>query len=78
MTVVMAVVVPAAAVVVGGFRYVAQWRDNVFFEYYYVEPNFKCVEDCAPLKPGQEYPNTDSNCGDLTPLNNSVCWGGGG
>jgi N-acetylglucosamine-6-sulfatase len=58
--------------------YIASWRNNVFIEYYYVEPNFKCVADCTPLKPQQEYPLQDSDCGDLTPGNNSQCWGGGG
>ena len=56
--------------------YAANWRDNIFIEYYYVEPNDKCVEDCQPLKPNQEYPLADSLCGDLTPGNNSHCWGG--
>eukprot|EP00750_Incisomonas_marina_P015751 INCI186.1.p1 GENE.INCI186.1~~INCI186.1.p1 ORF type:complete len:603 (+),score=92.86 INCI186.1:106-1914(+) len=58
--------------------YMDQWRDSVFIEYYYVEPNNKCVEGCAPLSPDQEYPVTDSNCVDLTPNKNTHCWGGFG
>jgi hypothetical protein len=40
--------------------------------------NDKCVASCKALKPAQEYPNSDSNCGILTPGNNSECWGGKG
>lgn len=54
--------------------YIDTWRDCVFIEYYYVEPNSKCVQDCKT--PGGNYPHTDSNCVNLN--NNTQCWGGNG
>ena len=56
--------------------YAEAWRDHVFLEYYYVEPNNKCVENCSVVPPNQQYPHRDADCGDLTPENNAVCWGG--
>ena len=56
--------------------YIANWRDNVFIEYYYVAPNLKCVENCTALTPEEEYPLTQQWCGDLTPGANTKCWGG--
>ena len=56
--------------------YAEAWRDHVFLEYYYVEPNNKCVENCSVVPPNHQYPHRDADCGDLTPENNAVCWGG--
>lgn len=56
--------------------YRAAWRDNVFFEYYFVDINAKCVTGCGTLSRQEEYPVKDSECGDLTPFKNSHCWGG--
>jgi len=60
----------------GGAKEAQPWREAVFFEYYYVDDNDKCVENCKPLSRKQEYPNADSLCANLTPFANSVCWGG--
>ena len=38
---------------------VDSWRDEVFIEYYYNDPNVKCVENCNP-KAGQ-YPKRTSH-----------------
>jgi len=57
-------------------EYAASWRDHVFIEYYYVEPNDKCVMNCSALTPLQEFPYHDADCGDLTPEHNAICWGG--
>lgn len=54
--------------------YANNWRDCAFIEYYYVEPNSKCVQGCKV--PGGNYPHSDSNCVDLE--KNDHCWGGGG
>jgi len=56
--------------------YANAWRDHVFVEYYYVEPNNKCVDNCSAVPPDQQYPHRDADCGDLTPEHNAVCWGG--
>lgn len=58
-------------------RYRARWRTAVFIEYYYVNVNTKCVAQCEPLTPAEEYPNRDSNCGDLSPGSNAKCWSNG-
>ena len=49
------------------------WRDEVFIEYYYNDPNIKCVEGCIP--DAGKYPTRDSFCTELTVLPNTVCWG---
>ena len=56
--------------------YRAAWRDHVFFEYYFVDNNDKCVTGCDTLSHAQEYPLKDSDCVDLTPFKNAHCWGG--
>jgi len=56
--------------------YKAAWRDSVFIEYYYNDPNNKCIESCKKIPSKKQYPHADSNCADLTPGNNEVCWGG--
>lgn len=56
--------------------YRAAWRDHVFFEYYFVDDNDKCVTGCSKLSHDQEYPLKDSDCVDLTPFQNANCWGG--
>jgi len=56
--------------------YKKQWRNSVFFEYYYNDANIKCVDDCTRAPLSKQYPLADSNCGDLTPGLNAVCWGG--
>ena len=35
--------------------YRAAWRDHVFFEYYYVDDNNKCVTGCSTLSHDQEF-----------------------
>merc|ERR1719419_2240599 len=55
-------------------RYIKQWRDNIFFEYYFVNHDTPCVNDCDPLHTKMhEYPVVDSRCGDLTPNENAEC-----
>jgi len=56
-------------------RYMADWRDTLFFEFYYVGDATVCTSSCRQLDPSEEYPNRDIKCGDLTPFNNSECWG---
>jgi N-acetylglucosamine-6-sulfatase len=63
----------------GGGRdsYAKQWRDHVFFEYYFVNDNNKCVAQCPRLEQQWlNYPLSDSFCGDLTAGKNSRCWSG--
>ena len=58
-------------------NYAKQWRDNVFFEYYFVNNNNKCVAKCPRLEQTWlNYPLSDSFCGDLTAGKNSRCWSG--
>jgi N-acetylglucosamine-6-sulfatase len=61
-----------------GQDYAKGWRDAVFIEYYFVDDNDKCMANCKALKPGNEYPSSDSLCGDLTSGKNAECWGGKG
>lgn len=49
-------------------RYLAAWRNSVFFEYYYNADNVKCMVGCPPGR----YPQSDSWCTDLS--DNSACW----
>lgn len=51
-------------------NYTSAWRDCVFLEYYFVEPNVKCVAKCDTK--AQHYPHSDSACGDLD--ENTHCW----
>ena len=53
--------------------YAAAWRTSIFFEYYFVNDNAKCVEGVTP----GHYPTQDSNCGILSTTPNSQCWGSG-
>jgi len=49
------------------------WRKEVFFEYYFVNTNIKCINStCA----SGNYPESDSLCADLTPGKNADCWCG--
>jgi len=57
--------------------YRESWRDNVFFEYYFIHSNKKCTTNCVTLPLEQQYPNADVTCGDLTAFHNSNCWGNG-
>lgn len=50
--------------------YEASWRKEVFIEYYYCNWNVKCTSKCNK----GDYPNRDSNCGNLA--DNSDCWCG--
>jgi N-acetylglucosamine-6-sulfatase len=52
-------------------QYAQSWRQEVFIEYYFVNNNVKCMN--STVVPG-DYPNSDSNCVDLTPGNNAGCW----
>ena len=53
--------------------YLAAWRDAVFFEYYYVDDNVKCIDN--PQVSHGKYPQTgDSSCGALDPQGNTDCW----
>lgn len=52
-------------------KYAQSWRQEVFIEYYFVNNNVKCMN--STVQPG-DYPNSDSNCVDLTPGNNAGCW----
>eukprot|EP00511_Aplanochytrium_stocchinoi_P000535 CAMPEP_0204841948 /NCGR_PEP_ID=MMETSP1346-20131115/44320_1 /ASSEMBLY_ACC=CAM_ASM_000771 /TAXON_ID=215587 /ORGANISM="Aplanochytrium stocchinoi, Strain GSBS06" /LENGTH=416 /DNA_ID=CAMNT_0051980459 /DNA_START=976 /DNA_END=2223 /DNA_ORIENTATION=+ len=54
-------------------EYASRWRKAVFFEYYYNDPNVKCVDAC--IKPRQVYPNADTACGILA-SEPQDCWGG--
>jgi len=51
----------------------AGWRDTVFFEYYFVNTNEKCVQNCTTE---YDYPEEESECGDLSVQPNQDCWGG--
>jgi len=48
------------------------WRSEVYIEYYYVDDNAKCVQNCSRAKEG-DYPRTDSSCTSL--LTHAGCWG---
>lgn len=52
-------------------QYAQGWREEVFIEYYYVDNNVKCINKTVEIG---DYPNSDSNCIDLTPGNNAGCW----
>ena len=41
-----------------------QWRSEVFLEYYYNDPNVKCVQNCTMARIGH-YPHGDEMCVDL-------------
>jgi N-acetylglucosamine-6-sulfatase len=56
--------------------YAESWRDHVFFEYYFVNDNDKCVSGCPKLQPWEEYPVFDSFCGVLKKGHNRQCWSG--
>lgn len=58
----------------GPQSYAANWRTAAFIEYYFVEPNVKCVGGCNPPGEAQGYPHRDTWCGDLTPGANANCW----
>jgi len=58
-------------------EYRESWRDKVFFEYYFIHTNLKCTTNCMTLPTEKQYPNADVTCGDLTPYENSNCWGNG-
>ena len=49
--------------------YAANWRTDVFIEYYYCQPNIKCMSDCTGKG---TYPKSDTDCTSLA--NNSACW----
>ncbi|KAJ1452607.1 alkaline-phosphatase-like protein [Pelagophyceae sp. CCMP2097] len=46
-----------------------KWRNSVLLEYYFNDPNIKCVSNCTAK---YDYPNEDSFCGDL--YNGEHCW----
>ena len=48
------------------------WRRDVFIEYYYNDPNVKCVTNCQTT--GREYPRADAQCAELDTLPNNLCW----
>lgn len=52
------------------------WRDHVYFEYYYVDDNVKCMQkpESTPGLLAGSYPGKDSACGLLTAGNNTHCW----
>merc|ERR1719469_864627 len=51
--------------------YRANWREEVFIEYYYVDYNTKCASGNTTPQP-HNYPKSDSWCATLT--DNSDCW----
>jgi arylsulfatase A-like enzyme len=57
--------------------YAAGWRKSVFIEYYFVNDNNKCTENCTANAGSAGYPLADTNCGVLTPGDNDRCWGNG-
>ena len=56
--------------------YGAGWRTAAFIEYYFNDPNAKCVGDClyVPRNLSLGYPTRDSWCTDLTANANTKCW----
>lgn len=50
----------------------AGWRTTNFIEYYFVNDNAKCVENCSI--PGT-YPEAEAACADLSTMPNGDCWG---
>merc|ERR1712086_742356 len=54
-----------------GAAYAANWRQEVFIEYYYVDYNTKCTSFDTTRQP-HNYPKTDSWCTTLS--NNTDCW----
>lgn len=55
------------------FKGPAEWRTSLLIEYYFNDPNEKCVENCTA--PHDTYPVNDSYCVDLTTFPNQQCWG---
>jgi len=51
--------------------YASGWRNEVFFEYYFVNTNVKCINSTCPVG---NFPESDANCADLTPGQNADCW----
>lgn len=47
-------------------------RQSIFVEYYYNDPNVKCVGNCST---DYSYPSSDSSCANLE--ENTLCWGKG-
>lgn len=58
----------------GAYR--ARWREEVFLEYYFVDPNPKCMEGCEAGGRGGGYPHGDAMCVDLAA--GTGCWCGRG
>lgn len=52
--------------------YSKAWRQEIFIEHYYCQYNIKCINK-QTCEPGN-YPESDSDCVDLTAGNNSDCW----
>lgn len=50
------------------------WRDSVFIEYYFNDPNNKCLSKCKLAS--ENYPTVDSSCANLSITPNALCWGG--
>ena len=48
------------------------WRTENFIEYYFVDDNAKCVENCSLAG---EWPTADACCADLSTTPNGACWG---
>merc|ERR1719231_1108174 len=48
------------------------WRDENFLEYYFVDDNAKCVQNCSI---DGLWPAADACCADLTTVPNGACWG---
>ena len=45
---------------------------QVFMEYYFVDDNVKCVQNCSE---DGLYPSAEANCADLSTSPNGACWG---
>ena len=54
-------------------KYAAGWRDAAFIEYYFVDPNVKCVANCT-IPSTAKFHTHDRDCTDL--VNDKACWGG--
>ena len=53
----------------------AGWRREAFIEYYYNDPNVKCVGNCSAAPSRRGYPQRDASCCALASVPNGVCFG---
>eukprot|EP00939_MAST-03C_sp_MAST-3C-sp1_P003316 g3316.t1 len=50
------------------------WRREVFIEYYFNDPNDKCVTNCSNSSKVRGYPESDAQCANLNAVPNDACW----